>query len=68
MNKIQIICWMGGVDMHTRNESFFIEMPSDEVVKGKFIDNAMARFRSLNVSGWKEVINIINHGPINKAA
>jgi hypothetical protein len=62
MNKVQIIYWVSGNGLDTVNRSIFIEMPTSEVTKEGFIDNAMARFRAANVQNWKEVINIINHG------
>lgn len=64
MNKVQIIFWVSGHGLDTVNKSLFIEMPSDEVTSEKFIDNAMRRFRNENPAGWREVINILNHGKI----
>lgn len=61
MNKVQIIYWVGGNGLYTVNKSVTIEMPTAEI-NDSFIDNAMKRFRNLNVQGWREVINIINLG------
>jgi hypothetical protein len=65
MNKVEIIYWVSGSGLNTVNKSHFLEVPTSEVTPNGFIDNAMKRFRAANIPGWKEVINIINHGTKN---
>ena len=64
MNKVEIIYWVSGHGLDTKNESLFYRMPSEEV-NSNFDANAMKIFRASRSTGWREVINILNHGKLN---